>query len=82
MQKLKWIGLLTAAALVILTAGCHQNDSQSSNVIIHGEDFPGDNDTRAVWQIRTAQAAAGARQDATLYAVHFDESGHGRCLYG
>jgi hypothetical protein len=75
MQKLKWIGLLAAAALVALAAGCHHNDSQSSNVMLHGEDFPGDYDTRAALQIRTAQEAAGARRDATLFAVHFDESG-------
>lgn len=75
MQKLKWLGMLAAAALVVLTAGCRHNEAQSSNVIIHGEDFPGDNDSRAIWQIRNAQAAAGARQDATLYAVHFDQGG-------
>lgn len=74
MQKLKWIGLFAAAALVVLTAGCHHDDSQNSTVLLHGEVIP-DHDSSAVWQIRNAQLAAGARQDATLYAVHFDEAG-------
>jgi hypothetical protein len=74
MQKLKWIGLIAAAAVVAMTAGCHRHD-MNSNVVLHGEDFPADNDTRAVWQIRAAQAAAGAREDATLYGVHFDDGG-------
>lgn len=74
MQKLKWIGLVAAAALVVLTAGCHHDDSQNSTVLLHGEVIP-EHDSSEVWQIRGAQAAAGARQDATLYAVHFDEAG-------
>lgn len=74
MQKLKWIGLVAAAALVVLTAGCHHDDSQNSTVLLHGELVP-DHDSSEVWQVRGAQAAAGAREDATLYAVHFDEAG-------
>lgn len=74
MQKLKWIGLFAAAALVVLTAGCHHDDSQNSTVLLHGEVIP-EHDASQVWQVRGAQAAAGARQDATLYGVHFDEAG-------
>jgi hypothetical protein len=73
MRTLKWLGWVAAAAMIVLTAGCHHDHSQA--VLLHGEDFPGDNDSRSVWEIRSAQAAAGARQDATLYAVHFDEAG-------
>lgn len=74
MQRLKWIGLLAAAALVVLTAGCHHDDAQNTAALRHGEIVP-DHDSSEVWQIRGAQAAAGARADATLYAVHFDEAG-------
>lgn len=74
MQKLKWIGVFAAAALVVLTAGCHHDDSQNSTVLLHGENIP-EHDASLAWDIRGAQAAAGARQDATLYAVHFDEGG-------
>ena len=73
MRTLKWLGWVAAAAMIVLTAGCHHDHPQT--VLLHGEDFPGDNDSRSIWEIHSAQAAAGARQDATLYAVHFDEAG-------
>jgi hypothetical protein len=78
MNILKWIGWATAAALVVLTAGCHNKASDNAARPLpemHGEVFPPDSDTRAVREMNTAQAAAGARQDATLYGVHFDAAG-------
>ena len=51
MQKLKWIGLFAAAALVVLTAGCHHDDSQNPAVLLHGEVIP-DHDSSEVWRIR------------------------------
>jgi hypothetical protein len=80
MNVLKWIGWATAAVLVVLTAGCHNHDNASDDAARplperHGEVFQPDSDTRAVREVNTAQAAAGARQDATLYAVHFDPAG-------
>lgn len=74
MRTLKWIGWMAAAAMIVLTAGCHHDHEQSSTALLHGEDFP-DGESRSVWEIRSAQAASGARRDATLYAVHFDSSG-------
>lgn len=76
MNVLKWIGWAMAAALVVLTAGCHSADNAARPLpAMHGEAFPPDSDTRAVRELNTAQAAAGARQDATLYAIHFDVAG-------
>ncbi|HEY2585478.1 MAG TPA: hypothetical protein VGI81_06935 [Tepidisphaeraceae bacterium] len=77
MNVLKWIGWAMAAALVMLTAGCHHSADNAARPLpeMHGEAFPPDSDTRAVLEVNTAQAAAGARQDASLYAVHFDATG-------
>jgi hypothetical protein len=75
MNTLKWIGWMAAAALVVLTAGCHNGNPPRPAPLLHGEAFPADSDTRSVWDVRAAQAAAGARQDATLHAVHFDQAG-------
>jgi hypothetical protein len=75
MNTLKWIGWVAAAALVVLTAGCHNDYSASHAPQLHGEVFPADGDARSVWDTRTAQAASGARQDATLYAADFDQRG-------
>lgn len=77
MNVLKWIGWAMAAALVVLTAGCHHNADNAARPLpeMHGEAFAPDSDTRAVREVNAAQAAAGARQDATLYAVHFDGAG-------
>jgi len=75
MNTLKWIGWVTVAALVVLTAGCHHDYPANRAPLLHGEVFPAEGDTRSVWEVRAAQAASGARHDATLYAAHFDEAG-------
>jgi hypothetical protein len=38
----------------------------------HSEDFTPDDQPKAIDRLLDAQAARGARNDATLYAVHFD----------
>lgn len=75
MNMLKWIGWAMAAALVVLTAGCHSDNAARPAPELHGEAFPADTDSRAVREVNLAQAAAGARRDATLHAVHFDAQG-------
>jgi hypothetical protein len=77
MKKLNWINWVAAAAVLGLTTGCHSsnNNPPPSTALIHGEGFPPDSDMRAVWNIRTAQAAAGARKDGSLYEMHFDSAG-------
>ena len=68
MTKHTRLGLLTAATLA-LAAGCQHNPT------MHGENFAPENEPRAVQNVTAAQAAAGARQDATLRAAHFSETG-------
>jgi hypothetical protein len=71
MSKAWWIGLLTATALVGIAAGCQTNSPAQH---VHGEVFPPEGETRDVQNIAIAQAAAGARADATLHAADFDGS--------
>jgi hypothetical protein len=42
---------------------------------MHGEDFAPEGEPRAVQNVSAAQAAVGAREDATLRAVHFNDTG-------
>lgn len=72
MKVIKWIGWFAAAAVVGLTAGCNHPKPPPD---LHGEVFPKDGDARDVWNFRSAQASAGAREDATLYDYHFDDDG-------
>ncbi|HSU69304.1 MAG TPA: hypothetical protein VLJ39_20630 [Tepidisphaeraceae bacterium] len=74
MNIVKWIGWLAAAALVGMTAGCHHTQNPPGP-IVHGERFVPDSDRRAVSDVKLAQAASGARQDATIYPYHFDGTG-------
>ena len=52
---------------VVAAAGCSQG-----NHPVAGESFRPEGEVRSVHQFADAQAAAGARADATLRAVHFD----------
>lgn len=54
------------AAAVLLT-GCAKDDQPP-----HSGHFPKAGEERRVTQFANAQAAVGAREDATLYAWHFD----------
>src|SRR5687768_14787184 len=54
------------AAAVLLT-GCAKEDQPP-----HSGHFPKEGEVRRVTQFANAQAAVGAREDAILYAWHFD----------
>jgi hypothetical protein len=77
MNIAKWIGWMTAGMVVVLTAGCHnQTDTTTTSApLIHGELYVPDSERRDVQNVTLAQAAAGARKDATLYQCHFDSNG-------
>ena len=62
-----------AVVTVLSAAGCHRGASQATK--LHGERFAPDDEPRAVQNFAAAQAAAGARSDGTLHAVHFDAQG-------
>src|SRR4051812_26205372 len=59
--------MLTTGAIALAAGGCNQGTMASQE-----SDFQPDDGARQVWQIADAQAAAGARDDATLYQRHFD----------
>lgn len=72
---MKWslsIEALAAAALVA-AVGCHSSSTQPP--LLHGEHFVPDDQPHAVDHIAAAQAARGARADATLRPVHFNDAG-------
>lgn len=76
MTKRWWVSLIAAAAVTGVTTGCHnKNTSTASGQRLHGENFRPDDEPRAVDNVMFAQAAAGARGDATLYGPHFDTHG-------
>jgi hypothetical protein len=58
---------LTILGLALL-AGCHGKANQKPTAM----DFPPEDEVRAVSRFNDAQSAAGARNDATLYPVHFN----------
>ena len=72
MSKVSWFGWIAGVAVVALATGCHH---PAPDATLHGEVFPADGDARDVWNVAGAQAAAGARADATLHTSHFDEMG-------
>jgi hypothetical protein len=72
MSKVSWFGWIAGMAVVAFATGCHH---PAPDPTLHGEVFPADGDARAVWNVAGAQAAAGARADATLHASHFDAMG-------
>jgi hypothetical protein len=57
--------VILAAALVL--TGCAKEDQPP-----HSGHFPKEGEERRATQFARAQAAVGAREDATLYAWHFD----------
>lgn len=61
--------LVIAGALVGVLAGCHQPRDPNR---VHGEVFAPEGTLRDTNKFMMAQAAAGARSDATLRKVHFD----------
>jgi len=62
--------LATAALLAV--AGCQ---SASRPPLLHGEHFVPDDQPHSVDNVAAAQAARGARADATLYSCHFNDAG-------
>ena len=61
-NKIKFVGPAIAALLAV---GCQTDESSIT-------DFFPDEEVRSTQNFMTAQAAAGARADATLRTVHFD----------
>ena len=64
-----------AAGMIVLgaaagTVGCHH--SQTPDGRVHGDQFRPDGEVRSIQRFADAQTAAGARNDATLHAYHFD----------
>jgi len=58
---------VSMAAVLMLAAACQSKQPEN-----HGEVFAPDDQPTAMDHLLDAQAARGARADATLYAVHFD----------
>jgi hypothetical protein len=67
MWKSKTIKAVLFSAAILPFAGCQQ-----AAPINHADDFAPDNQVTQVEKLADAQAARGARADATLYAIHFD----------
>jgi len=61
---------LTVLGLMLL-AGCHGKANTKPTAM----DFPPEDEVRSVSRFNDAQSAAGARNDATLYPVHFNGRG-------
>lgn len=66
MMKLRDTGLVVLG--LALLAGCHGKAGEKPSSL----DFPPEDEVRAVSRFSDAQAAAGARNDATLYPAHFN----------
>jgi hypothetical protein len=76
MTKRWWISLIAAAAVSGITTGCQQESTTELSIHRqHGERFRPEDEPRAVDNVMFAQAAAGAREDSTLYGSHFDSHG-------
>lgn len=71
MKRSRLIEALAATAL--LAVGCHSSSTQPP--MLHGENFVPDDQPHSVDNIAAAQAARGARADATLRPVHFNDAG-------
>ena len=65
----RMLGVAAGLGLLALAAGCH--DQQNTAAVVHGEVFT-DQESHDLYRIEDAQAARGARQDATLHACHFN----------
>ena len=63
------IPTISALAALALAAGCQHQPPQDKQ---HGDDFAPQGQARSVDQMTYAQAARGARADATLVQSHFD----------
>ena len=62
------VTVLVAAGALCLVGGCRKNAEEA----MRGEKFPLDSEQRSVRSFAEAQAASGARADATLRAYHFN----------
>src|SRR5688572_22529468 len=62
-----WVPSLTMTVLC-LAAGCQRKDIE----VVRGEDFRPESERRSVAYFVEAQAASGARADATLRPYHFN----------
>src|SRR5687768_12697271 len=59
---------VTALCLAAAGAGCQKKGREA----VRGEAFPAEGEKRAVHRLAEAQAASGARADATLRSYHFN----------
>jgi hypothetical protein len=74
-NKKRTVGLAVLAGLAVVlgTAGCNGSAKQQNGEnISHGEEFVPEGTPRSVDKFVNAQAASGARADATLNPCHFD----------
>src|SRR3954470_17516811 len=65
LTAVKIAGFTAAAAMLLIGTGCNSDKSSMTDF------FPAD-ENRSTQNFMTAQAASGARNDATLYPMHFD----------
>jgi hypothetical protein len=76
-NSLGWRLFLVSAAIVAVPAlvGCQNRGAQQQPELTYGDRFPSPDEPRHVQRVLDAQAAAGARKDATLRVCHFDTGG-------
>src|SRR4051794_11780446 len=80
-KRLRWLmwGSALLASLPVIV-GCNKPPADAANAqaneeLRHGDQFPREDEPRQMHRVFDAQAAAGARADATLHACHFDTGG-------
>ncbi len=66
LTAVKIAGFTAAAAVLLVSAGCTEVDKSGMDSFFQADEG------RATQNLMTAQAAAGARNDATLHEMHFD----------
>ena len=69
MSHKRLIPTISALAALAFAAGCQHQPPQDK---VHGEEFIPQGQVRSVDEFTRAQAARGARADATLVPAHFD----------
>jgi hypothetical protein len=85
-KRLGWRAVWGTVLLAALPAsiGCQQKPEQAAHEAElkanDGSQFLSDEEPRAMHRIAEAQAARGARRDATLHTAHFDDGGNPAAL--
>lgn len=71
MNTISKISVMAAAAVLALAAGCHNDKPQQ----VRRDAFVPEDQPRQLRNVILGQEANGARRDATLHPVHFDDAG-------